>query len=119
TRGFVSALETWHHLHDSEHVFVGIDLGGTNTKYGLVTAQGKLLFHSTAPTPWKDGRDALLSHLQQTVSACLEEARTRSVIPKAIGLATAGWVDPGSGQVVYATENLPGWTGANPGACLR
>jgi glucokinase len=119
TRGFVSTLERRRYLHESEHVFVGIDLGGTNTKYGLVTAQGELLFHSAAPTPWKDGRDALLSHLQQTVSACLQEARRRTRKPEAIGLATAGWVDPGSGQVVYATENLPGWTGANPGACLR
>ena len=119
TRGFVSALETWRDLHDTQRVFVGIDLGGTNTKYGLVTAQGELLYHSSAPTPWKEGRDALLSHLQQTVSACLEEAGPRAVKPEAIGLATAGWVDPGSGQVVYATENLPGWTGANPGGYLR
>jgi glucokinase-like ROK family protein len=119
TRGFVSALETWQHHHDPEHVLVGIDLGGTNTKHGLVTAQGELLFHSTDPTPWKDGRGALLSHLQRITSACLEEARRRAVMPEAIGLATAGWVDPGSGQVVYATENLPGWTGADPGTCLR
>jgi glucokinase-like ROK family protein len=119
TRGFVSALETWRHRHDPKHVFVGIDLGGTNTKYGLVTAQGELLFHSAAPTPWKDGRDALLSHLRETVSACLEESRRRALKAEAIGLAAAGWVDPGSGQVVYATENLPGWTGSNPGAFLH
>jgi glucokinase len=119
TQGFVSALEVWRRLHAPRTVFVGIDMGGTNTKYGLVTPQGELLFHSTTPTPWKDGRDALLSHLQQTVCACLEEACRRDLRPKAIGLATAGWTDPGSGQVVYATENLPGWTGANPGAFLR
>lgn len=119
TRGFVSDLETWHHRHDPNCVFVGIDLGGTNTKYGLVTGQGELLFHSTAPTPWKGGRDALLSHLRQTASACLEETRRRSLKVEAIGLATAGWVDPGSGQVVYATENLPGWTGSKPGAFLH
>jgi glucokinase len=61
----------------------------------------------------------LLSHLRQIVSACLEETRRRALKVEAIGLATAGWVDPGSGQVVYATENLPGWTGANPGAFLH
>lgn len=119
TRGFVSALETWHGLRDPKHVFVGIDLGGTNTKFGLVNAQGELLFQATAPTPWQDGRDALLSHLRETVTECMEEARRRAVKPEAIGLATAGWVDPGTGHVVYATENLPGWTGANPGAYLR
>jgi glucokinase len=119
TRRFVSALDVWQRRHAPSSVFVGIDMGGTNTKYGLVTGQGKLLFQSTTPTPWKDGREALLCHLKQSVSACLEEACRQALSPRAVGLATAGWVDPGSGQVVYATENLPGWTGANPGACLR
>ena len=32
-----------------------------------------------------------------------------------IGIATAGWVDPARGDVVYATENLPGWTGTRIG----
>ena len=119
TRGFVSALESWRYKHDPQRVFVGIDLGGTHTKSGIVTAHGELLYQAAAPTPWKDGRDALLSHLQKTVFACLQEARRRAQKPEAIGLATAGWVDPGSGQVVYATENLPGWTGTNPGESLR
>ena len=116
---FVSALEVWQHLHAPNSAFVGIDIGGTNTKYGLVTGQGELLFQSTTPTPWRDGRDALLAHLRRCVSACMGEADRRNQQPKAIGVATGGWVDPGSGQVVYATENLPGWTGAYPGAYLR
>ena len=119
TQRFISALEVWHHLHDSRCVFVGIDMGGTNTKYGLVTGQGEILFNATSPTPWRNGRDALLSHLQQIVFACLEEGCCRTLRPEAIGLATAGWVDSRSGQVVYATENLPGWTGATPGAFLQ
>jgi predicted NBD/HSP70 family sugar kinase len=34
-------------------------------------------------------------------------------------VATAGWVDPASGVVVYATENLPGWTGTRIAAELE
>jgi predicted NBD/HSP70 family sugar kinase len=30
----------------------------------------------------------------------------------AIGIATAGWVDVKAGVVAYATDTLPGWTGA-------
>jgi glucokinase len=118
-RRFVAAVDGWRRRRDSHRTFVGIDLGGTNTKFGLVSGQGEMLFRSVASTPWKEGRETLLSHLEYCVSTCLEEGHARGVLPAAIGLATAGWVDPGSGEVAYATENLPGWTGANPSAYLR
>ena len=119
TQMFVSAIEGWRRLHDSQRIFIGIDLGATNTKCGLVTGRGELLSQSVTPTPWNEGRKALLKHLEECVSTCCDEAERRGLRPQAIGLATAGWVDPSSGEVVYATENLPGWTGANPGAYLH
>lgn len=119
TQRFVSALQARQQRLDPKRTFIGIDLGGTNTKFGLVNNRGDLLFHSATPTPWNEGRNALLSHLKQAASTCLEEARRRETRPEAIGLATAGWVDPQTGLVVYATENLPGWTGANPASYLR
>jgi len=119
TRGFVAATQSWQRANDAKRVFVAIDMGGTRTKFGLVTHRGELLYHSSTPTPWNEGRDVLLEHLKQTAATCLQEAQARAVAPGAIGLATAGWVDPYSGQVVYATDNLPGWTGANPGAHLH
>ena len=114
TRRFVSAIDGWHRSIDPKRSFIGIDAGGSNTKCGLVTNQGELLWQSAVPTPWNAGRKALLEHLERCVAACIGAARDRGMEPKAIGLATAGWVDPSSGEVVYATENLPEWTGANP-----
>ena len=114
TRRFVSAIDGWHCSVDPKRAFIGIDLGGSSTKSGLVTNQGELLWQSAAPTPWNGGRKALLKHLERGVAACIGAARGRGIEPAAIGVATAGWVDPNSGEVVYATENLPGWTGANP-----
>jgi len=119
TRGFAAAAQSWRRANDPKRVFVGIDMGGTRTKFGLVSNQGELLYHSSAPTPWNEGRDVLLEHLRQTAATCIIEAQARRVSPEAIGLATAGWVDPHTGRVVYATDNLPGWTGANPGAYLQ
>jgi N-acetylmannosamine-6-phosphate 2-epimerase/N-acetylmannosamine kinase len=119
TRGFVAATQGWQRANDPKRVFVGIDMGGTRTKFGLVSNQGELLYHSSTSTPWNEGRDVLLEHLKQTAATCLQEAQAQAVAPEAIGLATAGWVDPHAGQVVYATDNLPGWTGANPGAYLH
>ena len=43
--------------------------------------------------------------------SCADLAREAGLEPAALGIATAGWVDTGTGRVVYATDNLPGWTG--------
>jgi glucokinase len=118
TDKFVSAINGWHRSVDPQRTFIGIDLGGSSTKSGLVTNQGELLWQSAAPTPWNGGRTVLLEHLEKCVATGMGVARERGIEPAAVGLATAGWVDPNSGEVVYATENLPEWTGTNPAAFL-
>lgn len=119
TQRFVAAMERWHDPKDSKRFFIGIDLGGTNTKAGLVSSQGELLFQTVSATPWNEGRSALLAHLERCAATCWEEAQRLGLELSAIGVATAGWPDPVSGEIAYATENLSGWTGANPGEYLR
>jgi N-acetylmannosamine-6-phosphate 2-epimerase/N-acetylmannosamine kinase len=118
TRSFVSGLQARQRFAGPCGHFIGIDLGATRTKYGLVSGRGELLYHLTSPTPTHGGRDCLLKHLKETVAGCLKEAQRRGIKLDAVGVATAGWVDPATGQVVYATENLPGWTGAAIGSYL-
>ncbi len=101
-----------------ERCFIGIDLGGTSIKSGLVTGQGALLDSAVRPTPARAGAPALLQSLCEVVEERLKQARQRGLEPVGLGLATAGWVDPTSGRVIYASENLPGWTGAEPGRIL-
>jgi predicted NBD/HSP70 family sugar kinase/putative N-acetylmannosamine-6-phosphate epimerase len=97
---------------------VAIDMGGTNTKFGLVTREGRLLCEGSRPTPFSAGRDALLEHLKTIVATVLETAGSDGAHPSRVGIATAGWVDPRTGRVVYATGNLPGWTGAEIAASV-
>lgn len=89
-----------------------VDLGGTNTKHAVVGHDGSLLWQGTCPTPALDGRDALLRHLSAVVANCMRSGEELGFNPEAVGIATAGWVDPDAGKVIYATGNLPGWTGA-------
>lgn len=96
-----------------QRFFLGIDLGGTQTKYGVVSRDGELVEATSAPTPAGGGRQALLDHLKRVALETLELARRAGVRASALGVATAGWVDPDRGIVVYATENLPGWTGTD------
>jgi glucokinase-like ROK family protein len=107
TRAFVEAMER---ATRPAH-FLGIDLGGTNTKFGIVSSTGELSHESFVPTPASGGGAVLLEHLKKVAGRCVGMACEAGVEPAALGVATAGWVDNRTGKVAYATENLPGWTG--------
>jgi predicted NBD/HSP70 family sugar kinase/putative N-acetylmannosamine-6-phosphate epimerase len=109
TRRFASAIAA------PEGDVLGIDLGGTNTKFGIVTASGKLVAEGAVPTP-PGGRQVLLDHLKSVTTTLRGRPGFK---PRALGIATAGWVDPYRGEVAYATENLPGWTGTRIAEELR
>ncbi|MBV9081304.1 MAG: ROK family protein [Acidobacteriaceae bacterium] len=111
TRQFAEALADEFARANGRLLILGIDLGGTNTKSGLASSAGKLLWDETVSTPAAAGRTALLTHLVKIAERGLDRAHKAGHQPGAIGVATAGWVDPRTGRVVYATENLPGWTG--------
>jgi N-acetylmannosamine-6-phosphate 2-epimerase / N-acetylmannosamine kinase len=96
----------------AEAMVIGVDLGGTNTKAGILTPEGVLQSQSAIATP-AAGRDALLKHLVEVATLKGNEARRAGIPAEAVGIATAGWVDTHSGRIVYATENLSGWTGTH------
>ncbi len=110
-RLFADAVERASEHHGQEIGIIGIDLGGTNTKFGVVSRAGKLLWSDVTPTPAAGGRAALLEVLKRAARAALDRCREAGRRPAAIGIATAGWVDTATGRVAYATDNLPGWTG--------
>ena len=91
--------------------FIGIDLGGTNTKCAIVSSDGGHQSEFSVPTPPGGGCEVLLAHLKTVACRGLELARQSDRAPCALGVATAGWVNPYTGRVAYATDNLPGWTG--------
>ncbi|HEY3456597.1 MAG TPA: putative N-acetylmannosamine-6-phosphate 2-epimerase [Bryobacteraceae bacterium] len=106
-RRFAAALEG--NSRAAEATVIGIDLGGTKTKAGILT--GRILESQSAVLTPTIGRDALLQHLIDIAARKIEEARQAGKPAKAIGIATAGWVDPVGGRIAYATDNLPEWTG--------
>ena len=112
TRRFAAALDGYTKAPATGAFYIGIDMGGTNTKAGIVAANGDLRAEFSEPTPFAAGRDALLAHLVRVAKQAAERARRLDIPLAGLGIATAGWVDPDTGRVVYATENLPGWTGA-------
>lgn len=119
TRRFADAVEAEAQRNAVRQHFIGIDLGGTNIKSGLVSDEAELITSTTTATPALEGAEALIRQLKEVARDCLDVASLRNIEPAAIGLATAGWVNPATGKVIYASDNLPGWTGAEPGRALQ
>ena len=113
-RRFAAAIESEHVRRHAVRHAIGIDLGGTQTKYGIVGSDGSLLFKAAVETPAKSGARALLDHLKHVAQSATKKATELGYEPLALGVATAGWVDD-TGRVAYATDNLPGWTGTPVG----
>ncbi len=87
---------------------LGIDIGGTKIAGGIVTDKGAVLGDQTVPSRAKEGRDAVLGQLSILIGNLTAQA-TEDIT--AIGIGTAGEVDPGRGAITSATDNIPGWTG--------
>lgn len=67
---------------------IGIDIGGTNTRIGLVSADGTLLEHKVIPTNLELPPQNVLDHLINECSPFLKQAR-------AIGIGIAGQTEKG------------------------
>jgi glucokinase len=103
----------------SGRYYLGIDLGGTNIKSGIVSQSGELVFSTVVPTPAQAGRAAVLRQLKTAAHRCLEQAQQAGIILSGLGVATIGWVNPATGDVIHASENIPGWSGTPLGQELQ
>jgi glucokinase len=88
--------------------YVGVDLGGTNLKLGLVSAEGELLLRHSAATEADRGPDHVLARIADAVRALCDAAPIGIADVSAVGLGAPGPVDWKAGVVVFA-PNLSGW----------
>lgn len=93
-------------------VAIGIDIGGTYIKSGLVGEDGRIWEQSSTPTEAAGGKAGLLGKLGQIVQGYERTAADRPFELAGIGVGTAGYVTT-SGVIGSATDNLPGWQGTS------
>lgn len=87
--------------------YVGIDIGGTTIKAGVVSADGTVLTNTIYPVCLDCGRDEGLVHLYAIIDRIIAESRSRERIA-GIGLAAPGTMDIPAG-IIFHPFNLPGW----------
>lgn len=92
----------------SRPLFVGVDVGGTNLKFGLVDDQGRTILRSSIPTRASDGPDQAMRRSSDAITALLREAQVSADDVVAVGLGSPGMMDIPRGLLLHPV-NLPGW----------
>jgi glucokinase len=93
-------------------MYIGIDLGGTNVRAGLVTADGLVLNEVKSPSYAQDGPDKVMENLKTLVRTLPDWNKASGM-----GVGVPGPVDTINGKMVLST-NLPGFAGLPLGATL-
>lgn len=96
----------------SEKFFIGVDIGGTKIATAIIgIEQAKtpiVLSRKKVPTCAQDGGAAVCQHV---IDAVRDQLDTCDKEIQGIGISSAGVIDPKTGDVLSATELMPGWGG--------
>ncbi len=96
-----------------------LDIGGTKSSAALVDAAGRIVARVVGPTPASAGADATLDSAARLVRDLIDTRDGSTAIVGALGVATAGVVDPRSGRILSATDAISGWAGTDVAEGLR
>ncbi|MEX2316943.1 MAG: ROK family protein [Pirellulales bacterium] len=89
-------------------LFVGIDVGGTNIKIGLVDDAGQTVAHASISTEEKLGAEDGCRRIAQSVRQLVTEAPVRASDVARAGLVTPGPIDVPRGLILQP-GNIPNW----------
>lgn len=92
---------------DKEYT-IGVDLGGTNTKVGLVSRKGKIIAERDLITKDYKGRQELIGAIISGIEELMLRRGLRKTDLLGIGIGMPGLVDIERGVVHYLV-NIPGW----------
>lgn len=92
---------------------IGIDIGGTNIKFGICDKNGTILFSDSIPTPQKNNSKLIINEVLQIVANLNEFAHSFNIKICGVGIGSPGVIDVKRGIVLGNTPNLPKWKGVN------
>ncbi len=87
---------------------IGVDIGGTSVKLGLVDGRGKILDRSVFVTKDFPGRNRFLKELSSQIFELSAKAKSRGLVVAGVGIGAPGPIDVERG-FVYSFPNIPGW----------
>lgn len=93
---------------------VAVDIGGTKIAAGIVLfgkGAPQVSNVTKVPTNAAAGGSQVLAHVIQQVEATQKAAHEQGIELAGVGISSAGVINPLTGDVTFANEIMPGWTG--------
>ena len=94
---------------------IGVDLGGTNIKIGIVTDKGKLIKKTSIKTEAEGGPKKVISNIKKGIEEILVKNKFKI---QGIGIGCPGVVSIKKG-IVESAPNLPGWKKIKLGSTIK
>lgn len=88
-------------MNNLEHHFIGIDIGGSSIKFGIVTTDGSVVYSSSIPTYSQSSVDVVLERIELAINTCLQFASANNRSIESVGVGIPGVVTK-NGVVVTA-----------------
>ena len=88
-------------------MYIGVDIGGTNLKAGLVTEDGLIISEHDIPTGADRPQNVVLNDIVELVKNLIANSGKNPKDIKAIGMGSPGMIDSEAGTVIY--NNNLGW----------
>jgi glucokinase len=98
-------MKTEKKTEESDRLYIGMDIGGTNILAALVDESGLIMRSEKTLTPRDNNPDAVVSAIEKSIQDVMDKAGIESDDLAAVGIAVPGVVDPKKGYVAI-TPNL-------------
>jgi glucokinase len=93
--------------------FIGVDLGGTNIKFGIVSDKGEVSYKGGLSAGAELGRRTILNNINRGINQALAVADSRKMVIRGIGAGSPGTVNLKTGIIEGSCPNIPQMVGVN------
>ena len=91
--------------------YVGVDIGGTGIKVGIVTDGGEIIAKGAISTSVKDGYEVIVKEMAKLIEDTVSDAKITPDDVASIGIGCPGSIDDKKGEVIYSNnlefKNVP------------
>ncbi|MCD0472341.1 ROK family protein [Flavobacterium sp. JAS] len=87
---------------------IGVDIGGTIIKYGLIDTSGKLIWASNKPTNAKTSKKKVINNILEIIRDCIGIADSLKLNILSIGVGSPGLIN-NNNVILGGAENIKDW----------